>query len=628
MDTAGRPLRFATVAVECAPVALLALSACALAWRERGSVAAADWLGHAIAAAFLLGAVLALARPRRLSRSASVSLAALVALAAWAAFSLVWAPLPSLARDEGLLTLFYAIVFAVPLVTLASRAGRIAALAAVVLALGATAVATAVRVRFGADPLDAYAGSGRLFFPIGYVNAQAAFALVGFWPAIALGARRGTPVWLRAVSIGAATAMVGIGALTQSRGGAIAFVVSAVAVFAVLPARLRLAVPALVPIGLVAAAFPRLTEPFQTQFESQEALAASIPPAGEAVLWISAIATACGLIYAVADRRVTLSPPVTALLGRAAGLLVVTVLAIGTVAVVQRVDTPVELLHERWAEFKHEPTTESQAEAATHFLSPGSNRYDFWRVALLEFRDSPITGSGARSFGPAYLVRGDSSETPTRTHSLPLEALAELGIVGFLLLAIGVGVPFVALWRLRGRVPAAAAFGAGVYWLVHAAADWTWTFPACGIPFFLLLGIALADGRVALARRPKLVAAAACLVAVLAFAPPWLSARYTRLALEQGLPAGREELSRARSFDPLSTEPFYVEAGLAPSAAARAAALGRAAEQEPESVRAQYLLGVALLDAGRAADARQPLRRAKALFPREPLIDVALKRAG
>jgi hypothetical protein len=617
------------VGAEVGPTAAIAVLTALLAWRGQGSVAAGDWLGYAIVATLVLAVVLLFGSPRRLSGLALAGVAGLVALAAWTALSLTWAPLPSLARDEALLTLLYATVFVIPLVTLRTPTGRRTALAALVAALGVAAIATAVEVRFGDEPLRLYAESGRLYFPLTYVNAQAAFALVGFWPAIAIAARQRTPVAVRAAALGLATAMAGVAALTQSRGAAIALLASTVVVLALVPARLRLAIPALVPLVLVGIAFERLTEPFDAQFVDRATLAASIPPAGEAVLWIAFAGTVAGLLYVVADRRLNLSPATTQLIGRGAALLVLATATLTAVLVFDRVDAPREELRERWEQFKHEPTVQSQIGRSTHFLSPGSNRYDFWRVALLEFRDHPVAGTGARGFGPAYLIRGESEETPARTHSLPLESLAETGVVGFLLLALGVGAPIAAVVRRRARVPAAAAIGASAYWLAHAAVDWTWTFPACGIPFFLLLGIAIADTNKRLPQRWALAGGGACvLVAALLLAPPWLAARYTDLGAEKGLVAGAQDLSRARTLDPLSTAPLYIEADLAPTPAASAAALREIVEQEPRSVRAQYRLGLALLDAGRNAEARRVLLRARALFPRERLIQVALARAN
>jgi hypothetical protein len=633
LDTGDLQTRFvsgarklAARATEVAPTATAAVIACLLAWREGGSVAAPDWLGYGLALVFLLGAILLTGVPRRPSRLALVALGGLVGLAAWAAVSAAWAPLPSLARDEALLTALYAVAFALPLVTLRTPRARILALGAIVAAIGVTAVATAIRVGWGDDPILPYAATGRLYFPITYVNAQASFVLIGFWPAVALAARRSGWIPLRALALAAATAMVGVAMLTQSRGAAVALVLSGVVALVVLPWRLRLAVAAAIPLALMAPLFDRLTAPFSAQYESRAALEAAIPPAGKAVILLTGVALAGGLVYATADRLLRIGPRARLLIGRGAAVLVAALLLGGTAVVLDRVDEPGELLRERWEEFKQEPTRET---AGTHFLSPGSNRYDFWRVALDEFRDAPLTGGGSRSFGPAYLQQRSSPETPARTHSLPLEVLAENGLVGAALLLLAVGAPLVALVRRRARVPAAAALAGGTFWLAHASVDWTWTFPTCGILFFLLLGIALSEDARGLLRPPvRVIAGAVCVVvAALAFAPPWLSSIYVEEARELGLPAGAADLRRGRSLDPLSTAPYYAEAQLATGPEARIRALQEVVRKEPESVRGQYLLGLALLESGRRAEARQALERAQALFPDEPLIRAALARS-
>ena len=618
--------RFAATGVEAAPTAAAAVLACVLAWREDGSVAAPDWLGYGVAFAFLLGALLLAGAPRRPSPLALVALGGLVALSAWAAISAAWAPLPSLARDEALLTALYAAAFGVPLFTMRTPRARIQALGALVTALGVVAVATAIRVGWGDDPILAYAGTGRLYFPITYVNAQASFVLIGFWPAIFLATRRSSWIPLRALALAAATAMVGVAMLTQSRGAAVALALSAIVALVLLPNRLRIAVAAAFPLTLMAFRFNQLTAPFDAQSESRSALQAAIPPAGQSVIWLTAIALASGVAYAAADRLLRIGPRPRLLLGRAAALLVLALVVSGTAVVLDRVDEPSELVRERWEEFKQEPTKET---AGTHFLSPGSNRYDFWRVALTEFKDAPLAGGGSRSFGPAYLQDRESPETPVRAHSLPLDVLAENGLVGLVLLLLAVGVPLAAFVRQRARVPAAAALAGGTFWLAQAAVDWTWTFPACGILFFLLLGVGLSERRGALLRSPvRIGAGALCVIAAaVAFAPPWLSAIYVNDALARGLPAATDDLRRARSLDPLATAPDYAAAQLAPTAARRARALREVVRREPESVRAQYLLGLALLDAGRRAEARAALEEARRLFPDEPLIHEALGRA-
>ena len=100
------------------PILLVAAAGGSLAWREYGSIAAPDWLPYAIGCALLLATLLLSGVAVRPATLAVAGLAGLLALATWAAVSLTWSPVPDLARDEALLTALYAVVLAIPLVTL------------------------------------------------------------------------------------------------------------------------------------------------------------------------------------------------------------------------------------------------------------------------------------------------------------------------------------------------------------------------------------------------------------------------------------------------------------------------------------------------------------------------------
>src|SRR6185437_16890550 len=154
---------------------------------------------------------------------------------------------------------------------------------------------------------------------------------------------------------------------------------------------------------------------------------------------------------------------------RGAGALALLVVVVAVIAVpvafFASVAHPGNYLGDRWRSFKHAPRDEY---GRTHFISLGSNRYDFWRVALTEFEHHPLAGIGDRGFGPAYLVERRSGETPVRAHSFELDALSELGIVGFLLLLGGLA-PLVVLagrgaWR--GDLAATAGFATAAYFLI------------------------------------------------------------------------------------------------------------------------------------------------------------------
>jgi O-antigen ligase len=604
------------------PTAAFVAAAAAVAWRDYGSIDASDWLPYAVGLGLVVAAVTISGAALAPGRLGAAGVVGLVALAGWVAISLSWSPLPSLARDEALLTVLYALALWTPLVTLGSAAERRAGAALVVAGLAALAVATELRLRFGADPAALYI-QGRLDSPVSYPNADAAFFLVGFWPAIGFAARRTWPMLARAAALGSATALLAAWLLAQSKGGGVALAVSAVVFFAVCPARLRALVPSLVAAGLVGAAFRPLTGPYRA---SSADLVASIRHAGSVALLLAVVAAALGAVYALADRQVEISRRTHRLLGAVTVATLVAALAGGSAAFAVSVDRPGHWVAAKWRSFKTMPA--DQRTGTTHLFALGSNRYDFWRVAVKTFEHHPLAGVGSRGFRSAYLKDGKSIETPERAHSLELDALSETGIVGFALLALGLGLPLArALLRARGSMFTATLAAAFVYWLCHASVDWIWTFPVVTIPALLLLGIGAApDVRRPLPGRLAAPAGVAALaVAVLGFGPPWLSARYTDLAYGHPADAARD-LRWAKRLDPLSTAPYEAQAVLARSPH-DIPPLQAAVRKEPRQVELRYALGLAYLHAGRKADARRELRIVLRLYPRSPDIPGALREA-
>jgi len=599
------------------------LVACAglAAWRDYGSIDAPDWLPYAIVVALVVAAVALSGAALTLEPLAGAGVLALLALAAWVGISAAWSPAPSLARDEALLTALYALALLLPLLTIGSAVERVGAAAVVVAGLGALAVATELRLRYGSHPDSLYV-YGRLDFPVSYPNADAAFFLVGFWPAIGLAARRAWPVVARAAALAAATALLGGWLLTQSKGGGIALGVSAVVFFALCPARLRALPPTLVAAALVGAAFRPLTAPYRA---SAADLAGTIRHAGTVSLLLVVVGAAVGLVYAALDRRILVSARVHRVLGFVALVALVAALLSGAGAFAATVDRPGHFLADKWRSFK---TLPSSRQGSSHLFSLGSNRYDFWRVALRTFDHHPLAGVGGRGFAAVYLQEGRSVETPQRAHSFELDELSETGIVGFGLLALGLGLPLgVAIARARRSPLRAALASAGAYWLVHSTVDWTWSFPALSLPALLLIGVAAVPerGRPLRPLAAVSVGVAAVALAVLAFAPPWLSDRYTNLAYANPAQAA-SDLRRARFFDPLSTAPYEAEAALA-KPPADILPLRAAVRKEPRQLDLRFELGQAYLRAGQKAAAVRELEAALRLYPRSDDVVRALRSA-
>jgi O-antigen ligase len=117
---------------------------------------------------------------------------------------------------------------------------------------------------------------------------------------------------------------------------------------------------------------------------------------------------------------------------------------------------------------------------AARLSSAGSNRYEYWRVALLAFSHQPLRGTGTAGFQAAWVRDRHIRDQIADAHSLYLETLAELGIVGAALLAAFLGGVVLSARQAIRRDAALATGLVAVFtvWAVHAALDWDWEMPA------------------------------------------------------------------------------------------------------------------------------------------------------
>jgi O-antigen ligase len=134
---------------------------------------------------------------------------------------------------------------------------------------------------------------------------------------------------------------------------------------------------------------------------------------------------------------------------------------------------------------------------ATRYTTLQSNRYDYWSVALRAFGDEPVRGVGAGGWAVYWLRDRHVTEFAQDAHSLPLQTLAELGLVGFALLVAFLGG---VAWAARDALARAPALAGGatagfVVWLAHAPLDWDWEMPAVTLVAIALAGLLLALSR-------------------------------------------------------------------------------------------------------------------------------------
>ena len=137
----------------------------------------------------------------------------------------------------------------------------------------------------------------------------------------------------------------------------------------------------------------------------------------------------------------------------------------------------------------------------------GHGHAELWRAAVDAWRDAPALGQGAGTYARSLIESTGDLSLPANAHSLYLETLAALGLVGLALLAA-----FLALALSRARAaPVAAAVVAG--WAIHAAFDWDWQLPAATLPAVLAAGTLTRTGRTL---SPVPVAAAALALGIAA----------------------------------------------------------------------------------------------------------------
>jgi O-antigen ligase len=272
-----------------------------------------------------------------------------------------------------------------------------------------------------------------------------------------------------------------------------------------------------------------------------------------------------------------------------------------------------------------------------------SHRLQQWKIAVQGFNAAPGHGQGAGTY-ELYWARHRPIDSQVRdAHSLYVEAAAELGIVGVVLLGIGlIALLAGTAWRARGpqRVLYGAVFAAGIAWAVEAGVDWQWEMPAVTLPILALAGAGAAarapSGEVdaGLSQGARVMIAVGWLV--VAIAPALMAVSDGRLVRAARAFNDRDNC-RAASTGSLSSisalanrpQPYEVlgycnlENGFPVSAMQ---AMQKAVQQDPQNWRYHYGLSVAEGEAG--LDPRRDAAAALALNPREQLARQAVARYG
>ncbi|MGH2841578.1 MAG: O-antigen ligase family protein, partial [Solirubrobacteraceae bacterium] len=351
----------------------------------------------------------------------------------------------------------------------------------------------------------------RLRAPLEYWNALALVCVLAIPIALRLAADATRRVVTRLAALSALHVLLCCLAMTYSRGGILALLVT-VAVMTVLGG-LRLRVLAAVSLTLA------FTIPVVGLAFNRPALKGVRVPLDERIpdgvllglvmagCLLGLLITAWGLLRL--EERTTWTERRTRNVWRA---LAVTAGLLGCVYVAQALTAdggPRGVADRAWESFTT-TTKDDVSDPARISTANSGNRWVWWEEAAGAWSERPLHGWGAGSFPVTHKLFRQEELGVVQPHNMPLQFLAETGLIGALLVLGGLGVLlFTALDRVRAMGPgrqrdiAVALFAGAVAWLVHSFVDWDWDIPGVTLPALLFIGVLVAIPReVAWSRLP------------------------------------------------------------------------------------------------------------------------------
>jgi UDP-GlcNAc:undecaprenyl-phosphate/decaprenyl-phosphate GlcNAc-1-phosphate transferase len=593
----------------------------------------------------LLCAIGLVVRPPRPAAPGALAVGGLLGLGAWSLGSAAWSESVENAVVSGNRWLALGALLLLMLVLVSHDRRAVALVGAC--ALGIDAVALSVLVRLLGSHADALFLGGRLDSPLGYINGEGCLFAMGLWPCLALAQMR--QAWLAGTGAALAVVCASLALLSQSRGTALAVAGSLIFVLALVPGRTRRVYAMLVVAGAVALAAPALLH----VYDRAGGGAVSLDDAHKAAAATLVAALCAGVVWALVTAA---SGAIAARAsGGRAGALASWLVAVAVSAAFVLVGVTQPLGHDlrvQWHSFVHlaEPGEGRKPGSAvdTRLLSGAGNRYDYWRIAADVWRAHPVLGVGAGNYARPYFERRATTEDVEQPHSLELQALSELGIVGALLLACFIAGVFWGAARMCRSVGgsslrlALVTSGLGVFtaWLIQTSVDWMHLLP--GLSAIALVGAAVlvwprraqvgvpaARGSRPAARRAFMAVGVSGVVVALIATGASLSrqglAEFYRSRAQDELPrkpaAALADSRRSLNIDSDSTSSYYLEAAALARfdrAVAAEAALRRALAREPHNFVTWALLGDIAARERRLAVAKLDYGRAHALNPREP----------
>lgn len=509
------------------PVALTSAVLCAVTFLATGGLNLGPMttaaIGLTIGCGAAIAAIVALAPASRFGHG-SWAAGLLLAFAALSALSVVWSVQPDASWQAASRLFAYSGVFALA-VLLARTAPRgwSAVLGGVLLACaivcGYALLTKVFPNRLGGEQVVYYA---RLREPYGYWNATGLCAALGAVCCLWLGSRRSGHALLSALAYPALGLMLVTLMLAYSRGALVGLVLGVALWLCLVPLRLRgttvLLVGALGAGIVVAWDFSQAT--LTTDTATLPARVTAGHQLGVLLAGVLLALTLAGVAIGFLRARRPL-PPATR---RRAGAMLLAIPALAVLALLLALAVSHRGLV---GSVSHDlgsltnPNASVPANGPGRLTAIGSARARYWKEALQVFEAHPLAGVGAEGYATARLRYRTAPLKVQQAHGFLVQTLADLGILGLLVVLALLGAWLLAAgrpthpfnrrwsgWRWRPwpgeytpeRIGLLTMLCVVVTFGLHSFVDWTWYVP--GVACTALLCAGWLAGRGPLERSP------------------------------------------------------------------------------------------------------------------------------
>jgi O-antigen ligase len=477
--------------------------------------------------------------------------------------------------------------------------------------------------------------NSRLSFPLGYWNGLGIEVALAYPLLLAIMTSRRSRV---AVALAAFVLplLAAVMYLTSSRGAFVAAAVAVVVYLLLTPNRWG-ALVATVVAGLAGAVSVAILNP-RTALVNGTDTPLGIHQGHHAALWIGIACVVTGVLWPLiveVGRRLPVPP---AAVGWAVAGLIVVVAIVAIVA-----SHPGRRFDEFKGNVTHTTTGAGQTYTKTHLLSSsGSGRWQMWTAAVSQFKAHPLNGGGAGSWQAYWLQHNTLNGFFSQfAHSLYLEALGELGIVGLLLLAGAVLCAVVGAVRSAISLQSAeiaAAAAVGIAFFAAAAYDWVWQLAGVAVVGVGMLGLALGalpSTRAESWQRFGVFRPVLAIVAVAAIIPQFVALASgihlanSRAAVNAGDGArAKSQALAAKALEPWAATPYVQLARIDQAAGnfdSARAWLSGALTRSPRDWSLWYIAAQIDTQRGNIALARREIDRARALNLHSPFLQTKSK---